>query len=262
VSATFFVLSLLAQLQPQPVTPAPGRTIEAGGFRHFVSATESDWSGAQLMVAWNPPARVRPTATFEWQTRRSGSQRMVNAGAYIDWSPRFYTLQTFAVGEQVPFEARYYPLRRGDVRSFVKLPRREQIVVANGFTALTFGEKRTAQVYNTGLIIYGEKTIWQVTAYVNHSHPGSLVSAAGTVAMQRGTEGVAWYGASFGAGRELYRLGDGLGVATADFTTVTAAAFGRKWLTRSLGVHGVLEYQRVLDSYSRVGVISRMFVNF
>ena len=260
--STLLLLSMLAASQDLPVSSAQPRTVEAGGFRHAVSAGEPDWTGAQLTAMWNPPARVRPVFGLEWQTRRDRSQLMGSAGAYVDWSSRFYTFQTIAIGEHVPQDARYYPLQRGDIRGFLKLPRHEQVVAAAGFTLLTFGNSQTAQIYNGGLLYYRGKSILQVTAYVNHTHPGSLLSGAGNIAVQRGAEGRGWYGGSVSAGREVYRLGAGLGVANADFTTLTASAFARKWLTPAIGVHSFVEFQRVLDSYSRLGVTSRVFVNF
>jgi hypothetical protein len=52
------------------------------------------------------------------------------------------------------------------------------------------------------------------------------------------------------------------GTANADFTSVTVTGFARRWLSRSTGLHGSVEYQRFLNSYQRVSLGGRLFVEF
>jgi YaiO family outer membrane protein len=115
---------------------------------------------------------------------------------------------------------------------------------------------------NAGALLYGAGVITQLTVYLNRNQPGSLDSAAGNVAVQVGAEGRGWYGVSLSGGRELYRLGTLGPVETADFKTATVGGFVRQWLTANSGFHGMVEYQRVLGSYSRVGVTGRWFIGF
>lgn len=259
---TLVALLSSAQAPAPPASPLPAWTIEAGGFHHELTEDQGDWNGLQLWLHANAPARIRPVVEVERQTRPQGAQWRAGAGLYVDWSDRFYTFQAVSLGERVDPAARYYPTRRLDVRGFLKLPRREHLVVAGGITALTFGEPRTAQVYNAGLLVYQGQVIVQIVGYLNRTQPGSLISGAANVAVQRGAEGRGWIGAAFGAGREVYRLGDGLGAANADFTTVTVSGFGRRWFTASTGVHAQVEFQRVVDSFSRLGLLGRVFVQF
>ena len=54
----------------------------------------------------------------------------------------------------------------------------------------------------------------------------------------------------------------GAGTSNADFTSVTVTGFARRWLSRSTGVHASVEYQRFLNSYQRIGLGGRLFVEF
>jgi YaiO family outer membrane protein len=264
--SSWMLLMLLGRYADAQVVPpaprVPRATVEAGGAFHALSKDQPRWSVVQVSVAGEPPMRVRPVAAFERQVRADRPQARGELGAYVDWSPRVYTLQTFSIAQRVVPEARYYPRLRGDVRAFVKLPDAEHIVIAAGFTALTFAPGDTAQLYNAGFVAYGQKTIAQATVYVNRSQRGPTTSAAANVAVQRGAERVGWYGVTVGAGRELYRIGDVVAGLNADFTSVTISAFARRWLSRAAGVHVAVEQQRVLDSYSRLGLQGRLFVQF
>jgi YaiO family outer membrane protein len=148
------------------------------------------------------------------------------------------------------------------VRFFWKVPRQRQVILAAGYTALTFGAPQRSDILNIGTVVYANRVIVQATGFLNRNDPGELYSGAGNFSVQVGAEGTGWYGGSVGAGRELYRLGT-LGTGgTADFTTATVGAFARRWLTRTAGIHATGEYQRVHGSYSRLGVTGHIFVGF
>jgi hypothetical protein len=51
-------------------------------------------------------------------------------------------------------------------------------------------------------------------------------------------------------------------LTNADFTSVTVTGFARRWLSRSMGVHATAEYQRILNSYQRLSLGARLFVEF
>ena len=255
---------------PQAVAPAPQGTgnpvLEVGGSQHAVWASRASglgpWRFVHGSLSWQPPLRVRPRLEFERQSRPAGSHVRGTVGTYIDWTSNLYSYQALTIAPTTDEETRFYPSRRGDVRVFWKIPPHPQVIIAAGYTALTFGAPQRSDIVNIGTVVYGRRVIVQATGYLNRNEPGALYSGAANFAVQAGSEGTGWYGASVGAGRELYRLGT-LGTAgTADFTTVTVGGFARRWLTRTTGFHAMVEYQRVHDSYSRLGVTAHAFVGF
>jgi YaiO family outer membrane protein len=189
-----------------------------------------------------------------WQTRGE-------IGAYADWSPRIYTIQSFALAAHVPPAAQSYPLLRADVVAVFKASPTAPIAATVGYGYMTFGDRRSAQLFSGGVMATTGATITQVTTYVNRTQPGALISVAALASVQQGSEGTAWYGGSFGAGRELYRI-DPAGTANADFTSMTVTGFARRWLGHSMGVHALAEYQRILSSYQRLSLGARLFVEF
>jgi YaiO family outer membrane protein len=266
---SWLLLALLAAPQAPPPTPpsTPANPVlEAGASYHEVwddaSPRTGPWHTVHASLFWQPPLRVRPMVDVERQSRPSGAHARVSAGAYVDWTPTFYSHQSLSLARTVQAERRFYPERRVDVRLFWKVPQHTAVTLAGGYTVLTFGSPQRSQIVNLGTIIYGNRVITQATVYFNRNDPGSLNSAAGNFSIQVGAEGRGWYGVSISGGRELYRLGTVGTAETADFRTATVGGFVRRWLTSKAGVHGSVEYQRIIGSYSRVGVTGRLFIGF
>jgi YaiO family outer membrane protein len=258
-----------AQVQPAPAPPTTGTgnpVLEVGTARHEVWSDADEglgpWRVLQGSLSWQPPLRVRPRFEFERQSRPAGTHIRGTAGTYVDWTPDLYSYQALTIAPATSEETRFYPSRRGDIRLFWKVPRHRRVVLALGYTALTFGAPQRTDIVNVGTVVYGARMIAQVTGYLNRNDPGDLISAAGNVSVQVGQEGGGWYGASVGGGRELYRLGTLATPATADFTTVTIGGFARRWFTRTGGFHASAEYQIVKGSYSRLAVTANLFVGF
>jgi YaiO family outer membrane protein len=252
---------------PQPIRPgAANPVLEIGATHHEVwsegTSRLGPWRIVHGSLSWQPPLRVRPRIELEGQTRPAGGHLRASVGAYVDWRPSFYSYQALTVAPSTSADTRFYPSRRADVRLFWKVPQFAAVTLAGGYTALTFGAPQRSHILNVGTIVYGRRAIAQGTLYVNRNEPGTLHSTAGNVSVQVGAEGRRWYGASIGAGRELYRLGTLATGGTADFTTTTVGGFVRQWLTSTTGVHATAEYQRIRDSYSRVGVTAHVFVGF
>jgi YaiO family outer membrane protein len=251
---------------PPPATGPASPVLEIGATHHEVWSEGAPrlgpWRIVHGSLAWQPPLRVRPRIELERQSRPSGGHYRASAGVYVDWTPTFYSYQALTVAPSTSADRRFYPSRRADVRLFWKIPEHEGVTLAAGYTGLTFGAPQRSHILNVGTILYGRHAIVQGTLYVNRNEPGTLHSAAANLSVQVGAEGRGWYGASISGGRELYRLGT-LGTGgTADFTTATVGGFVRQWLTKTAGVHATFEYQRIMTSYSRVGVTAHLFVGF
>ena len=257
-----FVLLPTQSNQPPAATPLRNvRTFEVGA-AHDIATRQRDWDRVESRLWWGGTSRIRPFFGVASQRRAALWQTRGEVGAYSDWSSRFYTIESFALAAHVPVAAQSYPLRRADVVAIVKASAAAPVALTGGYSYMTFGESRSAQLYSGGIMTTTTGvTITQVTMYVNRTQPGALISVAALASVQHGSEGTAWYGGSFGAGRELYRI-DPAGTANADFTSVTVAGFARRWLMRSMGVHASAEYQRFLNSYQRLSLGGRLFVEF
>lgn len=260
-------LSLLFVLLPAQSNQPPAaslirsaRTFEVGA-AHDIASRQRDWDRVESRLWWGGTSRVRPIFGLTSERRAATWQRRSEIGAYSDWSPRFYTIESFAVAAHVPPAAQSYPSLRADVVAVFKASPTAPIAATTGYGYMTFGDSRSAQLYSGGIMATKGLSITQVTMYVNRTLPGALISVAGVASLQRGSEGTAWYGGSFGAGRELYRI-DPAGTTNADFTSVTVTGFARRWLSRSVGIHATAEYQRILNSYQRLSLGARLFVEF
>ncbi len=260
-------LSLLFVLLPAQTNQQPAaspsryvRTLEVGA-AHDIATRQQDWDRVESRLSWGGTSRVRPILGVASQRRASIWQTRGEVGAYSDWSSRFYTIESFALATHVMPAAQSYPSLRADVVAVFKASATAPVAATTGYGYMTFGNSRSAQLYSGGVMATTGVTITQVTMYVNRTQPGALMSVAAVASLQRGAEGTAWYGGSFGAGRELYRI-DPAGTANADFTSVTVTGFARRWLSRSTGLHAAVEYQRFLSSYQRVSLGGRLFVEF
>jgi YaiO family outer membrane protein len=260
LSLLFLLLPAQSNQQPAPSPIRAARTLEVGA-AHDIASRQPDWDRVESRIWWGGASRVRPIIGVTSERRAGTWQTRGEIGAYSDWTPRFYTIESFAVAEHVSPAAQSYPLLRGDVVAVFKASPIAPVAATAGYGHMTFGDSRSAQLYSGGIMATTGVTITQVTMYVNRTQPGALLSVAGVASVQRGSEGTAWYGASFGAGRELYRI-DPAGTANADFTSVTVAGFARRWFSRSTGVHATAEYQRILNSYQRLSLGARLFVEF
>lgn len=262
-----------AQATP-PATPPPSPpardtgspVLEVGGSHEEVwtdgSVRLGPWRAVHGSLAWQPPLRVRPRVELARQSRPAGGHMRATIGAHVDWTSSLYSYQAVTVAPPTAEQTRFYPARRADVRVFWKIPRHSAITLAAGYTTLSFGRPQRSHIVNLGTVIYGRGVIGQGTAYLNQNQPGSLRSAAGNVSVQFGAEGRGWYGVGISGGRELYRLGTLDTGGTADFTTATISVFARRWLVGTAGIHAAAEYQRMMGSYSRVGVTAQAFVGF
>lgn len=252
---------------PQPTASGPANPVlEIGATHHEVWSEGAPrlgpWRVVHGSLSWQPPLRVRPRLELERQSRPAGGHFRASAGVYVDWTPNLYSYQALTIAPSTSVHTRFYPSRRADVRLFWKIPQHSAVTLAAGYTGLTFGAPQRSHILNVGTIVYGRGLIVQGTLYLNRNDPGTLHSAAGNLSVQIGAEGRAWYGASIGGGRELYRLGTLATGGTADFTTATVGGFARQWLTTNAGVHATAEYQRMMGSYSRIGVTAHLFVGF
>ena len=260
LSLLFLLLPAQSNQQPAASPIRSARTFEVGA-AHDIASRQPDWDRVESRLWWGGASRVRPILGLTSERRAATWQTRGEIGAYSDWTPRFYTIESFAVAAHVPPAAQSYPLLRADVVTVFKASPIAPVAATAGYGYMTFGNSRSAQLYSGGIMATTGVTITQVTMYVNRTQPGALMSVAGVASVQRGSEGTAWYGGSFGAGRELYRI-DPAGTANADFTSVTVTGFARRWLSRSMGVHASAEYQRILNSYQRLSLGARLFVEF
>ena len=112
-----------------------------------------------------------------------------------------------------------------------------------------------------GTIYYHEKLVLEGNVFINRNQPGALVSASGSLAAQYGIEGHYWAGVVLSGGRELYQSVSFQPIDI-NFSSYSARAFYRKWLSRHLGVVVFFDYQDKLEAYRRVGVSSRIFFEF
>src|SRR5688572_29115160 len=165
---SWILIALLAAPQAPAAPPPepPTAVVEAGASHHHVWAPDTEgigpWRSVQASVAWQPPLRLRPVFDIERQTRPSGAHWRASAAVYVDWSPSFYSYQSIAIAPTVPEANRFYPSRRFDVRGFWKLPQRPNVVLAGGYTTLTFGPPQRSHIVNAGALLYGAGVITQL----------------------------------------------------------------------------------------------------
>ncbi len=247
--------------QPPPVLGTHPIRLELGGYVHHVDRGFGNWRGleAQLWIPTNP--RFIPVFLVDSQTRPTGTQQSYGFFSYLNWTDSFYTTQGFSLSPRRNDTAVYFPDQRYDIKAHWKVPPQKNLILAGGYTYYDLGPQGHGQIFNVGTIYYHEKLVLEGNLFINRNQPGALESTSGSLAAQYGTEGHYWAGVVLSGGRELYQS---VSFQPIDirFSSYSARAFYRKWLSRHLGVVVFFDYQDKLQAYRRVGLSSRIFFEF
>lgn len=244
-----FAMSVAAQ-QPVTATRATPFSIDVGGFYHSLDNGYSDWSGVDLRVGYTA-AKASPFASASSQHRREGRQNSYGLGSYLTISPRVYSIVGFSVA--TGGTAVFYPRLRWDASLISDTRVVPGLLLATGFTYVSFGGGSTGTIISGGPIYYHGPLILSGAVHLNHDGVGGATTASGEAGGQYGSQGRHWIGANLSAGHEAYQI---LAARPFDvsFTNVGASAFYQQWLTRHTAVTTRVEYQDKRTAYHRRGV--------
>jgi YaiO family outer membrane protein len=235
--------------------------VEFGGYYSWVDRGFGDWRGlnAELWLARN--TRFVPGFMVDSQTRPAGTQQHYAFMSYMNWTDSFYTVQGLSGAPQRSAEAIFFPKMRYDIKAYWKLPPEKHFVLGAGYTRFDFGRPGNGHILNVGGLYYRGRWVVEGNLFVNQSRPGNLWSASGSLAVQYGTEGRYWFGATASGGRELYRV-DVLTPLDVRLNSFTVDVFYRRWISRHFGFRLAATYLDKLEAYRRAGVSARVFIDF
>jgi YaiO family outer membrane protein len=235
--------------------------LEMGGYGSHVDNGYGNWYGGQTLLWIRTNPVFIPMIAFDSQTRPTGTQQNYSFFSYLNWTKSFYTTQGFSDAPQDNALAVYFPKRRYDIKANWKVLHEKSLVLGAGYTRFDLGAQGHGQIFNAGAIWYHKKLVVDGNIFVNRNQPGDFYSAAGTLAVQYGTEGKSWLGVTTGGGRELYRY-VGQTVLDVRHNDYSFSAFYRRWLTRHVGVVVRFDYENLFDAFQRAGGASSLFFEF
>jgi len=247
VAAAMFLGATTARAQDEARLPF---SVEVGGFYNHLDNGYSDWRGFDARVMYSG-GRASPFASASEQSRREGHQASYGLGSYLTLNRYMYAIAGFSVA--TGGTAVFYPRLRWDLSLMTDTRVVPGLVIATGFTQLTFGGGSTGSITSVGPIWYHGPLILSGAAHLNHDGVGGASTGSAEAGGQYGAEGRYWVGGNISAGHEAYEV---LAASPLDvqFTNVGASAFYQRWLTRRTAALVRYDYQDKRTAYHRQGV--------
>jgi YaiO family outer membrane protein len=230
--------------------------IEGGGNFFTLSNAFGEWRGGYARSVVNMKKHVLSAEI-------NGQREFDDAGVYI------------AVGDTYTFNSSWYgsvtvgssvggffwPRFRTDAFINKKWLKRQQWVTTAGYGYYAAKDVHHDQSVFLGTTYYFERP-WIVEEGLrfNVSHPGSVFSPSGFVAVTQGRDKRYYVTLRTGFGEEAYQL-VGPAVSLNDFTSQTVTLTWRHWVGRSWGFNAVADYYHN-PFYSRGGGVLGLFKEF
>ena len=247
VATVMLCVAPCAQAQGEPRLPF---SVQVGGFYDQLDNGYSDWRGLDARVTYSG-SRASPFASASTQSRREGQQSSYGLGSYVTLNRSMYAIAGFSVA--TGGTAVFYPRLRWDVSLMTDTHVVPGLVIAAGFTHVSFGGGSTGTITSLGPIWYHGPLILSGAAHLNHDGVGGATTGSAEAGGQYGAEGRYWVGGSLSAGHEAYQV---LSATPFDvqFTNVGGTLFYDRWLTHRTDVRLGLDYQDKRSAYHRRGV--------
>jgi YaiO family outer membrane protein len=232
--------------------------IDVGTFYHDLDNGYSDWRGADVRLSYSSP-RFSPFASASTQHRDEGYQNSYGLGSYVTLNRYFYSIVGFSVA--TGGTAVLFPRLRWDASLMADSRVVPGLVIATGYTHLSFGGGSTGSMVSLGPIWYHGPLILSGSMRLNHDGVGGANTGSGEFGGQYGAEGKSWVGANVAVGHEAYQILSATPL-DAQFTNVGGAVFYQRWLTARTAITTRFEYQDKLTAYHRRGVSLSYHVAF
>jgi YaiO family outer membrane protein len=223
-----------------PAQPAPEKIltnfVEAGGSYEQLSNNFGRWSGGYARA-------VVTTGQNTWSAEINGQHEFGDAGVYMDvgdtyvFNDDWYAALT--VGSSVG--GFFWPRSRVDAFLNRKWLARKQLI-----TTLGFGYDHAKDVHSDHSVFVGttyyfnKPWILEDGVRFNISDPGTIVSAAGFVAITQGRNKQHYLTLNVGFGQEAYQLVGPTAVLTR-FPSQTATLTWRQWIGKNWGLDFVAD---------------------
>lgn len=249
VSTIMLPVTAAAQ-QPNVAGPAAPFSVDVSGYYQSLDNRYSDWRGVDLRLAY-AGNRFSPFALASTQSRREGRQNSYGLGSYAVFGPHDYAIVDMSVA--TGGTAVFFPRLRWDATLISDTRIVPGLVIATGYTYVSFGGGSSGSIASVGPIYYRGPLILSSVARLNHDNAGGATTGSAEAAGQYGREGWQWVGAVLTAGHEAYQV---LAVTPFDaqFTNVGAAVFYQRWLTSRTAARVRLDYEAKITAYQRRGV--------
>jgi YaiO family outer membrane protein len=232
--------------------------IDVGTFYHDLDNGYSDWRGADVRLSFTSP-RFSPFASASTQHRDEGYQNSYGMGSYVTLSRYLYSIVGFSVA--TGGTAVLYPRLRWDASLMADSRIVPGLVIATGYTHVSFGGGATGSIVSLGPIYYRGPLILSGSMRLNHDGVGGANTGSGELGGQYGAEGRSWVGANVAVGHEAYQILSATPL-DAQFTNVGGAVFYQRWLTERTALTTRFEYQDKLGAYHRRGLSLSYHVAF
>jgi len=188
----------------------------------------------------------------------NGTGFLGNAGAYLDWSPSFYTYSAFSAGTNTDIFAKF----RIDQEFNVKVGESKEIDIPLGFTYIQSDQISNVVTLYSGFTFYLPAWLITVKAFLNYTNPGTLMSTSYLISIGNGKEGAEWNYLDLTFGDLSYLPAS---IPLANIINEHSAYLSykhRKWLNNVFGWFSDLNYLNVVDTYQKYGVTLGFFFEF
>jgi YaiO family outer membrane protein len=240
---------------PPPATPY---TLEVEGFYQVLDHGYTDWQGLDLRLSYSSP-RVSPFLGISTQRRGSANQENFGVGSYITIDSKTYAI--VGISAAPGGNAVLNPRLRWDVSLLTDSRVVPGLVVALGYTHLSFGGASTGQIGSLGAIYYHGPLIVSGGLHLNHDGVGGANSGSAEIGAQYGSQGRYWVGGRLAGGHEAYEI---LADRPFDvrYTDVGGSVFYQRWMTARTALIVRLDYEQKLTAYHRGGLALTYQVTF
>lgn len=194
-------------------------------------------------------------AQFSNFSRPDGKAQLFGAGAYKDWTDRFYTYTSVSAGTS----SSYLPRLRVDNDFNYKLGRTKNLVGTIGGTYIQYHGDHKDYILSTGLTAYMNKTVAEYRIFRNQSEPGSVNSYSHLVSLGYGQEKKQRTTVTYSFGKQAYLA---TALATPEEVRNNSKLITlkhRRWLKDDYGIFGEISRFNLENSYHKTGFLVGFF---
>ncbi|MBN1224122.1 MAG: YaiO family outer membrane beta-barrel protein [Candidatus Aminicenantes bacterium] len=191
-------------------------------------------------------------------SRKEGDAGLAVAGAYKDWSDRFYTYTAVSSGT----DSAYLPVFRFDNDFNFKLGKKRNIVWTAGITFLKYHNVHRDLILSSQVTAYFEGVVATYRIFRNRSDPGGIKSFSHLLDAAYGREGWQITNATLSFGKQAYLATYLSRPEEVNQNSIYVVVKHRRWIGSGLGLLGDFSYFKLEDGYTKIGFSLGVFKEF
>jgi YaiO family outer membrane protein len=267
VKRAYLLVTLLLMLSvhsfgddPEEKTDNRSRRVEANVLYENLSPHDIYGSWSHILVSYysSPQRGLTWFLQLGGFTRNAGDALLGVAGAYKDWSDRFYTYSALSSGT----DSAYLPKFRIDNDFNFKLGEKRNIVWTLGVIYLNYYNAHEDLILSSGITLYFQGLVTTYRIFRNRSNPGSITSLSHLIDAAYGREGWQWTNLTFSFGNQAYLADYLVKPEEVDQNSLYLVLKHRRWIKKDWGILGDMSFFKLEDGYNKFGLSLGFFKEF